>query len=137
MADGIDLVTLAMAAVFGLLILQSGRHRRRMLEAVTRLPEAERERLGWHLGDDVAPRRHVRLVTRRLLLRGLPDWLPLAPEPRRDLALHRLYGFAAILWLVVVLPVAWGSAWLVTPMVVGTVAVLALQGWFDGPWGGG
>jgi len=137
MAGGLDLPTVAMAAVFLLLILLSGHHRRRVLEAVMRLPEAERERLGWHLGDEDPPRRHVRLVTRRLLLRGLPDWLPLAPGPRRDLALYRLYAFAAILWLVVVLPLAWGSAWLMTPMVAGTVAVLALQGWFDGPWGGG
>jgi hypothetical protein len=137
MTGGIDLATVAMAAVFVLLILLSVRRRRRVLEAVARLPEAERERLGWHLGDDVAPRRHVRLVTRRLLLRGLPERLPLAPEARRDLAWHRVSGFAAIGWLTIVLPLAWGSAWLVTPMVAGTAAVLALQGWLDGPWGGG
>ncbi len=137
MEDGLDLPTVAMAAVFVLLILVSGRHRRRVLEAVARLPEADRGRLGWHIGADEAPRRHVRLVTRRLLLRGLPGWLPLGPEARLNLAWHRITGFAAIGWLVIVLPWAWSAPWLVAPLSAGTAVILALQGWFDGPWGGG
>jgi hypothetical protein len=137
MAGAPDLPTVAMAAVFLLLVLLSARHRRRVLEAVARLPEAARERLGWHIGEDVAPRRHVRRVARRLLLRGLPGWLPLDPQARRSLAWHRVSGFAAVGWLVIVLPWAWGAAWLVAPLALGTAAILAVQGWVDGPWGRG
>ena len=136
MEGGLDFRTVAMAAVFVLLVAGSVRCRRRVLLAVTALPGDVRERLGWYLGDDVAPRRHVRLVTRRLLMRGLPGWVPLPEAARRDLDWHRGLGFGAVAWVILVLPVAWGAAWLVAPLCLGTAAILAVQGWFDGPWGG-
>ena len=137
MEPGLDLQTVLMVLGFLLLIGMSAWHRHRLRREVVALPDDVRERLGWIWTGETTARRHHRLMSRRLLLRGLPEWVPLSEAARRDLFWHRAFGIAAGVYLVTVMPAVWG-AWMLVPMLaVPVAAVLAIQAWFDGPWGNG
>lgn len=136
MRESLDVHTVVLALGFVMLIGMAALHRHRLNRAMAALPEEARERLGLIRPEDVSARRHRRVVARRLLMRGLPGWLPLGEEARRDLFWYRAFGFGAGAWLIGALPVAWG-VWILVPVLglplAGTLAVYAL---IDGPWGG-
>ena len=132
-----DLHTLLMVAGFVLLVGMSVWHRLRLQRAVAALPEEVRVRLGWIWSGETSDRRHRRLVARRLLVRGLPGWVPLSEEARRDLFWHRAFGLAAGVYLFGIMPAVWGAWTLVPMLLLPILAVVAVQSWFDGPWGGG
>jgi hypothetical protein len=135
MGEGLDLHTAIQAVGFLLLIGVAVFHRHRVNHALAALPEETRERLGLIKPDDVSARKHRRIVARRLLLRGLPGWIPLGEESRRDLFWYRASGLGAIAYLAA-LPIAWGAAGLTPIMAPLLAAVLAITAWIDGPWGG-
>lgn len=136
MNESLDLHTVVLALGFLMLVGMSAWHRARLERAVAALPEEARERLGWIKPETISARRHRRMVARRLLLRGLPGWLPLGAEARRDLFWHRAFGFGAGAWLVGALPVAWG-VWILIPVLgLPLAATLAIYALIDGPWGG-
>ena len=136
MAGGIDVRTVALALGFLLLIGMAALHRHRLNRALTALPAETRERVGLIQPEGVTAHRHRRAVARRLLLRGLPDWLPLGAEARRDLFWDRVLGLAAGLYLVGLLPIVWGVWSLIPVLGLPIAAALALYARIDGPWGG-
>lgn len=137
MAPAIDLRSVLMVLGFVLLVGMSVWHRVRVQRAVAALPDDVRLGLGWIWTGEISDRQHRRLVARRLLVRGLPDWVPLSGATRRDLFWHRAFGLAAAVYLFGVMPAVWG-AWVLVPMLlVPIAAVIAIQSWFDGPWGDG
>jgi hypothetical protein len=132
-----DLHTALYAGGFLLLVGMAVWHRLRLERAVAALPGDVRARLGWDRAGGVSARRHRRRIARRLMLRGLPGWVPLSPEARRDLFWHRAFGLGAVVYLVGVLPLVWG-AWALVPILgLPAAAILAMQAWWDGPWGSG
>ncbi len=137
MEQALTLHTALNAVVFLLLVGMGTWHRLRLERAMGVLPDDLRERLGWLQPEHVTIRRHRRRIARRLMLRGVPDWVPLSDEARRDLFWHRVFGLAAVVHLVVVVPFVWGVA-ILTPMLgLPAAAILAIQAWLDGPWGDG
>ena len=136
MEPGFDLRTALMAVGFVLLVGMSMWHRVRLQREMGVLSDDVRERLGWIWTGEISARRHRRLMARRLLIRGLPGWVPISEEARRDLFWHRAFALAAGIYLFGIVPAVWG-AWMLVPMfLLPIVAVLAIQSWFDGPWGG-
>jgi len=132
---GTDLSTALYAGGFLLLIGLSVWYRLRLQGEIARLPGGVRGQLGWDWSGEISSRRHRRRIARRLIVRGLPDWVPLSEEARRDLFWHRLFGAGAIAYLVVVPGAVWG-AWVLLPMLgLPIAAILAVQSWWDGPWG--
>lgn len=130
-----DLHTALYAGGFLLLVGMAIWHRLRLERAVAALPEDVRLRLGWVWTGETSARRHRRRIARRLILRGLPEWVPLPAEARRDLFWHRVFGLGAVVYLVGVLPLVWG-AWILLPALgLPGAAILAVQAWWDGPWG--
>lgn len=137
MAPAIDLRSVLMVVGFVLLVGMSVWHRARVQRAVAALPDDVRLRLGWIWTGEISDRQHRRLMARRLLVRGLPDWVPISGAARRDLFWHRAFGLAAAVYLFGVMPAVWGALALVPMLLVPIVAVIAVQSWFDGPWGDG
>jgi len=136
MTEGLDFHTVFVVIGYVMLIGMAALHRYRLNRALSALPDETRERLGLILPAGRSSRRHRRLVARRLLLRGLPDWLPLGAEGRRDLFWYRAFGFASAAWLIGALPAAWG-VWILIPILGLPVLVgFAIYALIDGPWGG-
>jgi len=135
MAEGLDSSTVVQAIGFLLLIGVAVLHRHRLNRALAALREETRERLGLIKPEDVSAHQHRRVVARRLLLRGLPGWVPLGEEARRDLFRYRASGLGATAYLVL-LPITWGAQSLAPIMALLLAAALAICARIDGPWGG-
>ncbi len=135
MESGHDLETVLLIAGFLLPIAASAWHRHHVVVAMREVPDEIRARLDWEAPEDLrAVRRQRRQLTRRLVMRGLPGWVPLSEAGRRHLFWHRVLGLAAGLWLVIAPAAAW-DAWFLVPLVGGpAVVILALHAWLDGPW---
>ena len=135
MEHGLDARTILLIAVFLFLVGMSAWHRHRLVMAMREVPDAVRERLDWEAPEDLrAVRRHRRRISRRLVLRGLPDWVPLSAEGREHLRWHRLSALAAVVWLIVGPAAVWG-AWMLIVLLGGpAVAIVAFHAWLDGPW---
>lgn len=135
MEGGLDLQTFLLIAGFVLLVGLSAWHRHRLVIEMRDVPDRVRERLDWEAPDLRGVRRHHRRIARRLVMRGLPDWVPLSTEGRRHLRWHRLFGLGAALWLVIAPAAAW-DVWMLLPLLGGpAIVILAVHAWWDGPWG--
>jgi hypothetical protein len=132
-----DLQTFLLIAGFLLLIGAYAWHRHRLVMAMREVPDDVRVRLDWEAPEDLrAVRRHRRRLSRRLVMRGLPEWVPLTREGRRHLFWHRFFGLAAAVWLILAPAAAWG-AWFLVPLIgVPALVILGLHAWLDGPWEG-
>lgn len=136
MAEGLDFHTVFVVIGYVMLIGMAALHRHRLNRAMAALPEETRERVGLIQPERISGRRHRRMIARRLMLRGLPDWLPLGEEGRRDLFWYRAFGFASAAWLIGALPIAWG-VWILIPILALPLAAgFAIYALIDGPWGG-
>ena len=134
MEPGLDPQTFLLVAGFLLLVGMSAWHRHRLELEMREMPDEVRERLDLEPPDLRSVRRYRRRTARRLVMRGLPDWVPLSAEGRRHLRLHRLFALGAALWIIFAPAAAW-DAWMLVPIVgVPALAILALHAWLDGPW---
>lgn len=130
-----DLQTFLLILGFLVLIGASAWHRHRLVVAMREVPDDARARLDWEGPADLsAVRRHRRRLSRRLVMRGLPDWVPLSAEGRRHLFWHRFFGLAATIWLILAPAAAW-DAWFLVPLIgIPALVILGLHAWLDGPW---
>ena len=133
MDRALDLHSYLLIAGFLLLVGMSAWHRLRLEREVRALPEEVRERLGWARPGQNS-RSERRRIARRLVMRGLPDWVPLSEAARRDLRWHRAFGLGAGLFLIIAPAAAWG-VWILVPVLgLPAIAILAIHAWLDGPW---
>ncbi len=136
MDQGLSIETMVLLAGFAVLVASAAWHRVRLDIEIETLPEELRERLGWEHHGDGTFKRHRRRIANRLMLRGLPSWVPLSERGRRHLMWLRVLGLGSGLF-VVVAPALVAGAWVLllflgAPMVV----ILGLYGWLVGPWAG-
>ncbi len=136
MDQGLSIETMVLLAGFAVQVASAAWHRFRLdIEIEAMAPEA-RERLGWERRGEGSFKRHRRRIANRLVLRGLPSWVPLSEPGWRHLLWLRVLGLGSAVYIVVV-PALVAGAWalllvLGTPMVV----ILGLYGWLVGPWEG-
>lgn len=137
MEPGPDLQTLLLIVGFVLLVGMSAWHRHHLVVAMRDVPDDVRARLDWEPPEDLRQvRRDRRRLSRRLVMRGLPDWVPLSAAGRRHLYWHRAFALGAALWLVVAPAAAWGAWFLVPLLGAPALVILGLHAWLDGPWDG-
>ncbi len=136
MDQGASIETMVLLAGFAVQVATAAWYRFRLDIEIEAMPRAPRERLGWEHHGDGTFKRHRRRIANRLMLRGLPSWVPLSGQGRRHLRWLRVLGLSSAFYIVVV-PALVAGAWdllllLGAPMVV----ILGLYGWLVGPWEG-
>ncbi len=136
MDQGLSVETMILLTGFAVLVVLAAWHRTRLDAEIEALPQALRDRLGWELPGDASLRRHRRRIADRLMLRGLPPWVPLSGQGRRHLMWLQISGLGSALYIIVVPPLAAGVWGLLPILGVPVVLILALRGWLVGPWEG-
>ena len=137
MDQGLSIETMILLAGFAVLVVLAAWHRTRLDVEIEALPQALRDRLGWGPPGDASVKQHRRRVAERLVLRGLPPWVPLSGQGRRHLMWLRVLGMGSALYIVVVPPLVAG-VWVLLPILGAPIGlVLVLRGWLVGPWEGG
>ncbi len=136
MDQGLSIETMVLLAGFAVLVASAAWHRTRLDAEIEALPQALRDRLGWELPGDASLRRHRRRIADRLVLRGLPPWVPLSGPGRRHLGWLRVLGLGSALFIIVVPPMVAGVWVLLAILGLPVVLILALRGWLVGPWEG-
>ena len=136
MDQGLSTGNLILLVGFAIMVASAAWHRFRLDIEIEALAEDVLERLGWEHRDDGSFKRHRRRIANRLVLRGLPSWVPLSERGWRHLMWLRVLGLGSAVYIVVA-PALVAGAWpllflLGAPMVV----VLGLYGAFVGPWQG-
>ena len=134
MDQGLSIETMILLAGFAVLVATAAWHRVRLDIEIEALPEELRERLGWKHRGDGSPKRHRRHIANRLMLRGLPSWVPLSGQGRRHLMWLRVLGLGSALYIVVV-PTLVAGAWVLLLFLgAPVVVILGLYSWLAGPW---
>ena len=136
MDQGLSIENLVLLVGFATLVASAAWHRVRLDIEIEAMPGEVRERLGWgHCGKG-SFKRHRRRIANRLVLRGLPSWVPLSEPGWRHLMWLRVLGLGSAVYIVVV-PALVAGAWALLPLL-GTpmVVVLGLYGALVGPWEG-
>jgi hypothetical protein len=136
MDQGLSIETMILLAGFAVLVALAAWHRTRLDAEIEALPQALRDRLGWALPGDASLRRQRRRIADRLVLRGLPHWVPLSGQGRRHLLWLRVLGLGSALYIVVVPPLVAGVWVLLAMLGAPVVLFLGLRGWLVGPWEG-
>jgi hypothetical protein len=135
MEQGLTTETVILLVGFIGLVMVAVWHRQRLDREIAAMPQEVRERLGWDWPQRLGAKRHRRRVSSRLLLRGLPSWVPLSAAGWRRLMWFRVFGLGAGLYLIVV-PSAIHGVWeLILLIGVPMALILAIRGWLVGPWG--
>jgi hypothetical protein len=134
--QGLSIETMVLLAGFAVQVAAAAWHRLRLDIEIEAMAGGARERLGWEHHGDGSFKRHRRHIANRLMLRGLPSWVPLSGQGRRHLMWLRVLGLGSAFYIVVV-PALVAGAWILllllgAPMVV----ILVLYGWLVGPWEG-
>ena len=136
MDRGLSIETMVLLAGFAVQIALAAWHRVRLDIEVEAIPEKLRERLGWEHHGDGSFKRHRRRIANRLMLRGLPSWVPLSRQGRRHLMWLRILGLGSALYIIVV-PALVAGAWVLLLFLgAPVVVILGLYGWLVGPWEG-
>ena len=134
MEQDISIDTLILLAGFAAIIGSAVWHRIRLDSEILVLPEEFRERLGWSHPGGGTYKRHRRHIANRLMLRGLPSWVPLSVQGRRHLMWLRLLGLVSAAYLVVVPVLVGGASVLLLFLGLPVVVILVVYSWFVGPW---
>ena len=135
MDQGISLETMVLLAGFAAIMASAAWHRTRLDSEILELPQEVRDRLGWSHTGGGSYKRHRRHIANRLMLRGLPAWVPLSEKGRRHLMWLRLLGLGSAIYIAVV-PTLVAGAWVLLLFLGGPVVViLAVYSWLVGPWG--
>ena len=136
MEQGLSIETVALLVGFATLVVSAVWHRVQLDAEIEALPGEARDRLGWSNPAGISRKQHRRRIANRLMLRGLPAWVPLSAKGWRHLKWLRISGLGAALYIAVIpalMANAWGALLFIgTPMVV----ILAVYGWLVGPWEG-
>ncbi len=136
MDQGLSVETMALLVGFAVQVAAAAWHRVRLDLEIEALAQEVRERLGWEHRGDGTFKRHRRRIANRLMMRGLPTWVPLSGQGRRHLWWLRVLGLGSAFYIVVV-PALVAGAWaLVLLLGVPMVVILGLYGWLVGPWEG-
>jgi len=134
MDQGLTVETMILLAGFAVLVATAAWHRVRLDIEIEAMPEELRERLGWEPHGDGSFKRHRRRIANRLMLRGLPSWVPLSGQGRRHLNWLRVLGLGSALYIVVV-PTLVAGAWVLLLFLgAPVVVILGLYSWLAGPW---
>ncbi len=136
MDRGLSIETMILLAGFAVLVVLAAWHRTRLDAEIEALPEGLRDRLGWDRGGDATVRQLRSRLADRLVLRGLPSWVPLSGQGRRHLLWLRVLGLGSALYIIVVPPLVAGVWVLLVILGAPVVLILGLRGWLVGPWGG-
>lgn len=135
MDQGLSIETIALLVGFTILVASAAWHRTRLDAEIEELPEEMRDQLGWRNRAGSSFKRHRRHIANRLMLRGLPSWLPLSKQGWRHLLWLRVMGLGSAIYIVVV-PALVAGAWVLLLLLgVPIVVILAVYGWLVGPWG--
>ncbi len=137
MEQGISIETMVLLAGFAALVASAVWHRVRLDIEIEAMPEEQRERLGWVHRGGGSFKWHRRRIANRLMLRGLPSWVPLSGQGRRHLMWLRVLGLGSALFVVVVPSLVAGTWVLLLFLGAPLVVILGLYGWLVGPWEGG
>ena len=137
MDQGISIETMILLAGFAVIIASAAWHRIHLDSEILELPQEFRDRLGWSHPGGETYKRHRRHIANRLMLRGLPSWVPLSARGRRHLMWLRLLGLGSAIYIAVV-PTLVAGAWVLLLFLgLPVVVILAVYSWLVGPWGGG
>jgi hypothetical protein len=136
MDQGLTIETMVLLAGFAVLVASAAWHRVRLDIEIEAMPEELRERLGWEPHGDASFKRHRRHIANRLMLRGLPSWVPLSGQGRRHLLWLRVLGLGSAFYIVVV-PTLVAGVWILL-LILGApvVVILGLYSWLVGAWEG-
>lgn len=136
MDQGISIETMVLLAGFAAIIVSAAWHRTRLDTEILKLPQEVRDRLGWTPPADGSLTRHRRHIANRLMLRGLPAWVPLSDRGWRHLMWLRVMGLGAAVYIAVV-PTLVAGVWVLLLFVgVPVLVILGIYCWLVGPWGG-
>jgi len=134
---GVSVETMILLAGFAALMASAVWHRVQFDSEILELPQEARDRLGWSHPGGNTYKRHRRHIANRLMLRGLPSWVPLSEKGRRHLMWLRLLGLGSAVYIIVV-PTLLAGAWVLMLFLgVPVVVILAVYSWMVGPWAGG
>ena len=135
MDQGISIEAMVLLAGFAAIMASAVWHRARLDSEILKLPQETRDRLGWTSPAGSSYKRHRRHIANRLMLRGLPAWVPLSQQGRRHLMWLRLLGLGSALYITVV-PTLVAGAWVLLLFLgVPVVVILGIYSWLVGPWG--
>lgn len=135
MDQGISIRTMILLAGFAVLVVSAAWHRVRLDSEILEMPQDARDRLGWSHPGGSTYKRHRRRLANRLMLRGLPGWVPLSARGRRHLLWLRVTGLGSAVY-VAVMPALFAGTWeLLLFLGVPVAVLLGLYGWWVGPWG--
>ena len=135
MDQGLFTENMILLAGFAILVVSAAWHRVRLDIEIEAMTKGARERLGWEHRGDGSFKRHRRRIANRLMMRGLPSWVPLSGQGRRHLWWLRVLGLGSAFYVVVV-PALMVGAWVLLPLLGAPIMViLGLYGWMVGPWG--
>ena len=136
MDQGLTIETMILLAGFAVQVATAAWHRVRLDIEIEALPKVQRERFGWEHHGDGSFKRHRRRIANRLMMRGLPSWVPLSGQGRRHLWWLRVLGLGSAFYVVVV-PALMVGAWVLLPLLgAPMMVILGLYGWMVGPWEG-
>ncbi len=136
MVQGLTIETMVLLAGFAVLVATAAWHRTRLDIEIEAMPEELRERLGWEHRGDGSFKRHRRRIANRLILRGLPSWVPLSGQGCRHLMWLRVLGLGSALFVVVVPTLVAGVWVLLLFLGAPVVVILGLYSWLVGSWEG-
>jgi hypothetical protein len=136
MDQGISIEAMILLAGFAVIVASAAWHRVRLDSEILELPQDVRDRLGWSHPGGSTYKRHRRHIANRLMLRGLPSWVPLSEQGRRHLMWLRVMGLGSAVYIAVV-PTLVAGAWVLLLFLgVPIVVILAVYSWLVGPWPG-
>jgi hypothetical protein len=136
MDQGISTETMILLAGFAAIVASAAWNRVQLDAEILLLPQEIRDRLGWSHPGGASYKRHRRHIANRLILRGLPAWVPLSARGRRHLMWLRLFGLASAVYIAVV-PTLVAGAWVLLLLLgLPVVVILLVYSWLVGPWPG-
>jgi hypothetical protein len=137
MDQGISIETMILLAGFAAIVASAAWHRFHLDAEILELPVDVRDRLGWSHPGGNTYKRHRRHIANRLMLCGLPPWVPLSEKGWRHLRWLRVLGLGSAVYIAVV-PTLVAGAWVLLLFLgLPVVVILAIYSWLVGPWAGG
>jgi hypothetical protein len=134
MDEGISVETMILLAGFAAIVGSAAWHRIHLDSEILALPDEIRKRLGWHHPGGDTYKRHRRHIANRLMLRGLPVWVPLSARGRHHLMWLRLLGLSSAVYLPAIALFFFNAAALTLSIGLPVIVILAVYSWLVGPW---
>ena len=136
MDQGVSTETMILLAGFAAIVASAAWNRVQIDAEILMLPQEIRDRLGWSHPGGATYKRHRRHIANRLMLRGLPSWVPLSARGRRHLMWLRLLGLGSAVYIAAV-PTLVAGAWVLLLLLgLPVVVTLLVYSWLVGPWPG-